>query len=860
MRLWKSFNMAARYLIISSVALLALALPNQAWKDDDVLSYVDPLIGSVNGGNVFPGASIPYGMAKPVADTDSGSNQGGFTWDDAKITGFSTMHDSGTGGSPSLGNFPLFPFAKCPNDDINLCTFPKKARATPYEMNSAAAKPGFFSVKLKTGVQASMTAAQHTSLFRFQFPQGASSPMIMLDLTDLSDSRQDNATIKIEPTKGRMAGGGRFRPSFGVGSYDAFFCADFSGGSIADSGIFVNTRPSTTVQELTISRSINGYPLPGGGFIRFKSLDSSGVLVRVGISLKSAAKACKNAEKEIPDFNFEQVKSAAEGMWRNKLKWVTVDDTGMNSSYKTMFYSSMYRTMLNPQDYSDENPLWESSEPYFDSFYCLWDSFRSQLPFLAVLDPDGLARMIRGLISIYDNEGWLPDCRMSLSRGYTQGGSNADIVLADAYVKGITGGIDWNKGYAAVVKDAEEEPYDWCCRGRGGLDSWHSLGYIPVQDLDFKGFGTMTRSVSRSLEYAYNDFAVAEIAKGLGKSDDSQKYLSRSGNWQNLYNPNVTSTISSYGNRKYQGFFQPKNLNGTWGYQDPLYCSHIDPNPNSVCSLQNTAGETFESSIWEYGFYVPHDQGSLIKLYGGQKAYVDRLNALHDAHIGDIGNEPSFVTIFQYHFASRPGLSAARSHFYVNSARGFTDSKDGLPGNDDSGAMGSFVAFNMMGLFPNPGQNVYLIIPPYFPSVSVTSPITNKTATVRIDNFDPTYAAIYIQNATLDGKPYKKNWLTHEFFLQGGELVLHVGKKESSWGTRTEDLPPSLGEYPSLGTMAVPWPGDGVGSIADVPPRRPQPKGKTSPLPESCEIGGGSLGKVDGIVGQQVMLAADFMT
>jgi putative alpha-1,2-mannosidase len=245
-------------------------------------------------------------------------------------------------------------------------------------------------------------------------------------------------------------------------------------------------------------------------------------------------------------------------------------------------------------------------------------------------------------------------------------------------------------------------------------------------------------------------------------------------------------------NTGFTGFFQPRYLNRTWGHQDPLRCSHIDTT-NSVCSLQNTAGETFESSIWEYGFFVPHDQGSLIGLYGGPEKFVKRLNYLHDKKIGDIGNEPAFLTVFQYHFAGRPGLSSKRSHSYIPSV--FSATRGGLPGNDDSGAMGSFLAFNMMGLFPNPGQNVYLIIPPYFESVSVTSPATNKTARISIENFDPEYRAIYIQNATLNGQDYRKNWIGHEFFTQGWDLVLRVGRNESSWGTRVEDLPPSLGPY-----------------------------------------------------------------
>jgi putative alpha-1,2-mannosidase len=186
-------------------------------------------------------------------------------------------------------------------------------------------------------------------------------------------------------------------------------------------------------------------------------------------------------------------------------------------------------------------------------------------------------------------------------QGFTQGGSNADNVLGDAYVKGITPGIDWELGYEAVVNDAENEPYDWSNEGRGGLDSWKALNYIPVQDFDYKGFGTMTRSVSRTLEYSYNDFVISAIANGLGgKEADVAKYTARSENWMNLFKADQTSLFANGTNTGFEGFFQPKFLNETWGFQDPLECSNIDNNPNSVCSLQNDAAETFESSIWEY--------------------------------------------------------------------------------------------------------------------------------------------------------------------------------------------------------------------------------------------------------------------
>lgn len=303
----------------------------------------------------------------------------------------------------------------------------------------------------------------------------------------------------------------------------------------------------------------------------------------------------------------------------------------------------------------------------------------------------------------------------------------------------------------------------------------------------------MTRSISRTLEYSYNDFCISRMAAGLGKDTDVEKYQESSGNWYNLFKPDQMSALFNHTWTGFVGFFQPKFLNETWGYQNPLHCSNIDKNPNSVCSLENNASETFESSIWEYSFFVPHDQAKLINTFGGRKAFVNRLNYLHDQHITYIGNEPSFLTVFQYHYAGRPALSAERSHFYI--PKFFQPSWGGLPGNDDSGAMGSFVAFSMMGLFPNPGQNTYLVTPPYFECVNITSPVTGKTASIRNVGFDPSYRNIYIQRATLDGMPYKKNWIDHSFFTEGKELVLYLGRNESSWGTHISDLPPSLSEY-----------------------------------------------------------------
>jgi predicted alpha-1,2-mannosidase len=568
----------------------------------DPLHYVDQLIGASNGGNIFPGATLPYGMAKAVADTSSGSNQGGFTLDGAPVTGFSVLHDSGTGGAPSLGNFPLFPYNQCEGGDVNNCAFPKKTRTNfgKFANESVQAAPGFFGITLQSGPQVEMTATHHAALFRFTFKGAAAGdkPLILQDLSDLSDSRQDDGVIKVDPETGRITGNAVFVASFSQGKYQPFFCTDFHGAEIADSGIYADSRASTDVHELKISRSINGYPLPGGAFVRFASGERP-VYARVGLSFISSEQACANAESEIPNYDFNKHVHDAQDAWRAKLSPIMVDPTGVDQSFVRNFYSGIYRTMVNPQNYTGENPYWNDGEPYFDSFYCIWDLFRSQFPFLTILDPAAVAQMVRSLISTYEHDGWLPDCRMTFSRGYTQGGSNADNVLADVYLKGIQGGINWDKGYEAVKKDAEVEPYDWCCRGRGGIDSWKRLGYVPVQDFDYKGFGTLTRSISRTVEYAYNDFCIAQMAKTLGSRDEQEKYTASSGNWQNLYKADQDSALPDGTDTGYKGFFQPKYLNNTWGFQDPLKCSNADS--KSVCSLQNSGPETFESSVWEYG-------------------------------------------------------------------------------------------------------------------------------------------------------------------------------------------------------------------------------------------------------------------
>ncbi|GKT94228.1 glycosyl family 92 protein [Colletotrichum tofieldiae] len=362
----------------------------------------------------------------------------------------------------------------------------------------------------------------------------------------------------------------------------------------------------------------------------------------------------------------------------------------------------------------------------------MWDSFRAQHPLLTVIDPVAQTQMVNSMLDIYKHEGWLPDCRMSMCKGWTQGGSNADVVLVDAYVKNLTS-VDWHLALEAITKDAEDEPREWSYEGRGGLTSWKNLNYIPYLDFDPIGFGTNSRSVSRTLEYSYNDYCLATLARGLGEGVLRDKYMARSMNWQNLWKADQKSMINGT-DTNFTGFFQPKYLNGTT---------------------------------------VPHSTSTLIDLMGGDEAFVSRLNYFHASPLADISNEPVFLTVYLYHYAGRPGLSAERIHKYIPSS--FNSTHGGLPGNDDSGAMGAFLAFSVMGLFPVAGQDVYLITPPFFEEISVKSPTTGKTATVRCVGFDAAYKNIYVQSAKLGGEAYNRSWIGHDFFTQGKTLELTLG-------------------------------------------------------------------------------------
>lgn len=279
----------------------------------------------------------------------------------------------GTGGSPSLGNFPIFPLPDCPGDEIDRCQFTKRSRRVRYNLTSVKAEPGYFELALKNGIGAKMTTSRCAALFKFFFPDAVKHSVILLDMTDLHDSRTSNSSASVDRDTGRMRAASMFKPSFGIGEYKAFVCVDFRGAGISQAGVFIDNRPSSKLHNLVLpDREItNSFPIPGGFWAQFSIQADPSILARVGVSFISVTQACHNAEKEIPDVDFDLLKDTAQQGWQQKLDPIRVSPEGLkDTGLLKSFYSGIYRTMIDPQDYTGENARWKrSKEPYFDSFY-----------------------------------------------------------------------------------------------------------------------------------------------------------------------------------------------------------------------------------------------------------------------------------------------------------------------------------------------------------------------------------------------------------------------------------------------------------------------------------------------------------
>ncbi|MBC8009975.1 MAG: glycoside hydrolase family 92 protein, partial [Burkholderiales bacterium] len=452
-------------------------------------------------------------------------------------------------------------------------------------------------------------------------------------------------------------------------------------------------------------------------------------------------------------------------------------DPATSDAHKRMFYTGLYHTMLMPVDRTGENPLWKSDQPAYDDFYAIWDTYRSSHPLITLIDPKRQVDIVNSLLDIYRYDGYMPDARSGNSNGRTQGGSNAEVLIADAYVKGLPG-IDYKVALQAMLKDADVPPGgNEEQEGRGGLPDYNTLGYVSTR---------YPRSGTRTVEYAFNDFCIAIVAQGLGEKALFERFAKQAGNWKNLWR-------ADFKHQGATGFILPKDADGKWldfvKVTVPAMAKEIVPvDPTYVNSGKYEewwSGFLYEANSWEYSLSIPHDVAGLIEKSGGPEAFKTRLDTLFAKRYYYVGNEPSFLSPNLYHWIGRQDLSSDCIHSIVN--RAYKDTRRGIPGNDDSGSMSSWLVFRMLGFYPNAGQSYYLLSTP-FVAASTLHQTNGKDFRVVAKNLSATNK--YITAATLDGKPLARAWIEHAEIVQGGVLELEMSAQANDWGRANP--PPSL--------------------------------------------------------------------
>ncbi|MBR1410017.1 MAG: GH92 family glycosyl hydrolase [Prevotella sp.] len=711
----------------------------------DSWQYVDPRIGSEGVGRTFPGPSMPFGMCKPGPDCTVKPNAGWAAMPEV-VTGFSQTHVSGTGGGQKYGNILIQPGVK------------------PQHRVSEDFSLGYYSTTFDSGIRTEITASERCAFYRIHYPENGS---LLIDAThylgknpvpDLREQQQfvggEVEVVNDHEVRGytRVRGGWNNGDAYTV--YFYLIC-DREGLQIPQSADGDCKSPSTI-------------------YIQYQD---TLINIKVGISYVSTQQAKRN----IPDCDFDSQLSLLRDSWETLLSRIQIKGT---DTEKRMFYTALYHTMLMPVDKSGENPKWTET-PYYDDYYAIWDTYRTSTPLITLIDPKREADIVNSLLNIYKREGYMPDARSGDCNGRTQGGSNAEVVIADAFAKGIQG-IDYNYALEAMLKDAEVDPgADHEKHGRGGLKEYLEYGYLP--------YG-IDRAGTRTIEYAYDDYCIALVAKGLGRNDVYEKYMRQSQNWKNLWR-------SDYEWDDVRGYIMPKDADGRWLDSVPwgkskVYHPQIPYTPvTKVAPWYLPWWSTFfyEALSAEYSLSIPHDVPALIEACGGTETFRHRLDMFFDRKRYNVGNEPSFLTPCLYHWIARPDLTSDRIRQIIS--ENYSDKPDGLPGNDDSGAMSSWLAFHMMGLYPNAGQNYYLLHAPLI-----------SEWTLQLSNGKQLHGILkgkgtHFEKVTLNGRTLDKARIEHSELMEGGELTFYVSnrkpKKDGNLLPRLEKNIPTLGNKDS---------------------------------------------------------------
>lgn len=707
--------------------------------------YVNPFIGTGGHGHTFPGATMPFGMVQLSPDTrlEGWDGCAGYHYSDEYVYGFSHTHLSGT-GVPDYCDILVMPFSG--ENHWTNGSDGEKGYRRKFSHEREAASPGYYKVELTDeNISVELTASQRVGFHSYTYGKGETKKIIV----DLKH-RDDVITSWIRRVSDYEIEGYRSSKAWAI-DQRLYFAMQFS-EPIAqlimnNNGIVQNDSPE-----------VNGVSIKA--ILSFGS-STDKLKIKVGLSAVSTSNARKNIEAEIPGWNFDQVRSNALYAWNAELNKISVKSGSKDDL--TVFYTALYHTMIAPNIYSDVDGSYlgrdfniHKIQDNYYTVFSLWDTYRALHPLFTLIDHRRTNDFIKTFLLQYQQGGLLPVWELSSNETFCMIGNHAIPVIADAYIKGITD-YDPELALNAMLASANHDHF--------GLKAYKKYGYIPAN--------VEHESVSKTLEYAYNDWCIAEMAKALGKTAVADSFYRRAQNYKNMYDPA-------------SGFMRAR-INGAW--YNPFEPREVNFNYT-------------EANSWQYSFYVPHDMTNFMKMHGGDKEFsmmLDKLFTAESATTGreqsDItgligqyahGNEPSHHIAYLYNYAGEPYKTQEKIHHIINDF--YKNSPDGLIGNEDCGQMSAWAVFSAMGFYPVcPGTNQYVIGKPQFEEVTIHLE-NGKSFTIKAENYSTTN--IYIQSVALNGLPYHKSFLEHEDMMQGGTLLFVMGNKPNKeWGYAKESKP-----------------------------------------------------------------------
>ncbi|MFA9192730.1 GH92 family glycosyl hydrolase [Flavobacterium sp. FZUC8N2.13] len=705
-------------------------------NDNKLVNYVNPFVGTSGPGNTYPGATIPYGMVQlsPDIGIPGWDRIAGYFYNDSIITGFSHMHLTGTGAG-DLYDILVMPTNSRFNKRI------KDNNYMPYSSFShakEAATPGYYTVDLLDyGIKAELTTTARTGIHKYTFPKDDAS-QIHIDLGyNLNWDAPTKTYIKVVD-KTTIEG---YRKSTGwAKDQRVFFVIKFS-KPFKTYQIYKNDSLSNSPVEAVKTKII----------LNYKTNDKEEIILKTGLSTATIQGAYKSLTVEAPDFDFEKYKEKASTLWENELQKIQVTTT--DETKKKIFYTMLYQSMLAPTllsdcngDYKGANGENQKAKGYdrYDTF-SLWDTYRAAHPLYTILHPNRVSSMINSLLAHYNETGLLPVWSLQGNETNMMIGNHAIPVIVDAYFKGIKN-FDIALAYKACKESSMVDARQ--------LDTYKSIGYVPVD-----GSGE-NWSVSKTLEYAYDDWCLAQFAKALNKPNDYKYFLNRSENWKNVYDAKSTFMRPKLKNGQFINNFIPKEYT-------PYFC---------------------ESNAWQYFWSVPQNIESLIKVVGGKDYFEKKLDSMFalkplpedklpifsTGMIGQYahGNEPSHHVAYLYNYINKPWKSQKRVREILETQ--YKNQPNGHCGNEDCGQMSSWYVLSSLGFYPvNPAQGVYVFGSPIFHTATINLE-NNKTFIIQTEKNSK--ENIYIQFVVLNGKKIDRNYITHKEITQGGTLVFTMGK------------------------------------------------------------------------------------